>query len=226
MKEHTIRTTVKEEGELIEDSTVEFKTYAYDELSEEAKEKAFETWLEKESNNPYVMEFQSQEMFDSLEALIEQAGYAIKDYSLGPSWNRGNNITLDCRDCDDLQGPRALAWFENTIAGPNRIPWGPYHIPNSLGDCVVTKRAKNARYGYRPGTIEPYPFTGICYDDMFIDCLFKALKEGDTVREALQNLASDYSKAWEAEYEYLISRECFEECQAFEQEYEEDGTIA
>lgn len=79
-------------------------------------------------------------------------------------------------DILDLSGPRALAWLENHILSPLRIPWsGP-------------ERRRLARFGpyYRPGLVKPCPLTGVCYDEDLLSTLACTLRDGATVREAIQ----------------------------------------
>lgn len=119
------------------------------------------------------------EILDSLKAVIKASGLTLADYDLGPH-NRGNFLRVSGdEDALALSGPRALAWLENNLLGPLRIPWtGP-------------KRRDLARYGryYRPGLVAPCPFTGVYCDEDYLDALRTNLRDGMSIYAAYNALA-------------------------------------
>lgn len=156
------------------------------------------------------------EIFDSLKAVISHAGYSIEDYSLLME-SYYNKFRLSHNEySDDLTGVRALKWIENNFLSPLRIPF------------AGKRRYDVRKYGhvYRPGLIPPCPLTGVCFDDDFIDCFIKAVKSGETIRDALISLADEYSRMVQAEYEYEISEENFlEHSEVNDYEYYETGEM-
>jgi hypothetical protein len=85
--------------------------------------------------------------------------------------------------------------FERAIEH-KRIPWLP-----------IGMRREQAKYGqyYRPGMLRPCPFTGVCFDEDYLDSIRADLKGGYTVREALLNLANVASRLLEAQQEDMES---------------------
>jgi hypothetical protein len=173
--------------------TIEIPLMTARELSTAALERAIDGWQSSSDEIPH-----QDEVIDSLKACIEHSPFRMGRWEVGPhspSWMKveGDENVLD------LKGPRALAWFENHYLGTLRIPW------------QGKRRESVRRYGwaYRPGMLEPCPFTGVCYDDDFLEHLIKCLKEGDTVREAFESLAVVAQRLIEAEFDYLTSRDGF-----------------
>jgi hypothetical protein len=184
----------------------------------EHNRRAFGRALEKYRANIDMDGYIREEIFDSLKGLCEAAGVKIKHYNLG-AYNRGNDLRVEFNEdgAEELTGARALAWVENNLLAPMRIPWtGP-------------ERWKLAKYGeyYRPGLVKPCPFTGVCYDEYFLDALLKDIRTGHvTLREAFNGLSSDYARMLEDEYEYQAKEETFlEDCEANGWEFDEDGRM-
>lgn len=77
-----------------------------------------------------------------------------------------------------------------------------------------------------PETDEGCAFTGYYMDDVASEHVLKAVKQGETIREAVEGLAGVWSEAREADIEQMVSREEFENQQAFFTEvwYLADGT--
>ena len=119
------------------------------------------------------------EIIHSLKEVVKASGLTIADYSLGP-YNRGNFLRVSGdEDVLALTGPRALAWMENNLLSPLRIPWtGP-------------ERRNLARYGryYRPGLVPPCPITGVYCDEDYLDSLHKNLRNGVSIYHAYNALA-------------------------------------
>ena len=148
---------------------------------EEAKDnglydKAYYKWLE------YYTGW-TDEILQSLKGLCNQAGIDIKDYSIG---DRGSYIKYG--DIPEIQGSRALTWIENNIIEPNRLSW------------TDPKRFKpGMHYGYRAGVMKDYPFTGVCYDQDFLDALIESVISGDDLETAFESLADTANKLIENE---------------------------
>jgi len=118
---------------------------------------------------------EEHEVYDSLRAIWDAADYMPRD-TRWPGEMDGN--------VDDLTGKRALAWFERTLQAPYRVPWAPI-----TGTSINSrKRREAARWKYRPGTVRPCPFTGVCFDDDLLHDLKADLVGGMSVIDALRAL--------------------------------------
>lgn len=192
----------------------EIKLYKFDELEDDAKEKARDWYREMSAEDSYPLD----EMIDSLKALFKAAGIKLTNWSLG-AYNQNNYVRFDLGDSENLTGKRALAWLENRLFNDLRITRAEY----------LKNRKAYLGYGdgYRIGKIQPCPLTGICYDEDFLDALKKAVKNGDTLKDAFNSLADKCASMIEAELDYRNKDEQVEESiNANEYEFTEDGRRA
>lgn len=182
--------------------------YTFEELSEEAKQKAIE---EYRNNNTEI--FWQDETLESLKALFDNcSGVKLKDYSLG-EYHSWITVEFTNEEAENFSGKRALAWIENNLLSNIRIPENSFTMNGT--------RRKLAQYGqyYRAGLIKPCPFTGYCTDDDFLDDLIKEVKDGSDLKTAFEGLATTYQKIINNEIEYQNSEEYISE-QLTENEYE------
>lgn len=180
-------------------------TYKYDELSDDAKTKAYE-WWESGINDDWIA--WQNENGESVEATISNAGLTLRDYSIDPYGY--STLEVAPFDGEDLTGARAYAWLENNLLAPVRVPWQG-HI--------------HRKYHYdKPGAVKSGPFTGYYLDDVCIAAVLDAIGAGYTLRDAFQSLAHTWARATRDVIEQEHSREYFEDTFAYEQEYLEDGT--
>lgn len=205
--------------------TITLNVYTVQELKEQfpkGYQKAYERHCRWEQEDPNW----HMEIFDSLEAIIKATGFKMVHWDLG-AYNRSNSIRVEeigatwKSECENgisgLSGNRALAWLENKVLAPLRIPY------------QGKRRWEVAKYGfyYRPGRVPPCPFTGVCFDEDYLDNLKQSLKSGRTVKEAVEDLASIYAKCLEAEIEGRCTEAAFEEeADCNDREFYEDGEIA
>lgn len=123
-------------------------------------------------------------------------------------------------DTADLTGPRALAWLENEVLGPLRLPWGYMAAPGPLG----VDRRKHAKYRERPGTVPACPFTGYYTDEVLLDDLRASLLAGMSVGDAMLALEAAIQKVCDEELDYRTSEEGFiEHAENNELEFTENG---
>lgn len=118
-----------------------------------------------------------------------------------------------------LQGPRAMAWVENNILGPLRQPWYPLRHP---------KRRATSRHGgtYRPGYVEPCPFTGYCMDDALLDFIQKEVRAGWELRQVHRDITAEWERLVEADIEWQASEESFlDGADANGYEFDASGTL-
>jgi hypothetical protein len=187
--------------------------YSFNELSQEAKEKAIEHYRE---GNTEI--FWAEEILSSLKGLFDKCnGVSLKNYSLGEC-NLWIYVSFSQEEAGELSGKRALAWVENNLLSNIRIP------ENSLS--LNGTRRKLAQYGryYRAGMIKCCPFTGYCADDDFLDSLLTDIKEGADLKTAFEGLASEYQKIINNEIKYQNSEEYIaENFDTNDCEFDEEG---
>jgi len=166
--------------------------YSFDELSEEAKEKAIEDYRERNTEI-----FWMDETVESLKGLFEYCNNIyLKDYSLG-EYQSYIRVDFTNEEIEEFTGKRAMAWLENNLLSNIRISY-------------YGKRRKELRqYGkyYYAGMIKPCPFTGYCVDDDLLDDLIKEVKEGSDLKTAFEELASTIQRIIQNEVEYQNSEE-------------------
>lgn len=147
-----------------------------------------------------------------------------------PAWAGEYRDSLDAclaaigDDPPTIDGPtrahdvrRCMAWLENNVLGPLRIPW--------RGE----QRRKLAQYGehYRPGCVEPCPFTGFHVDDDLLDCLRELAHEGRSPDEWPAAIRDRAGWLWEQEVEDQAGEQAFlAGSDANGWEYYSDGTLS
>lgn len=132
----------------------------------------------------------------SLKALDDAAGYRRE-----ARWYHDDGLG----DCSELEGARALAWLENVVIGPLRLPWGYMSAPGPLGQ----ERRKHARYKQRPGTVPDCPLTGFYMDEVLLDDLRDSLRGGMSVGDAMLALEAKVQRVIDDELDYRTSEEAF-----------------
>lgn len=190
--------------------------YKYDELSEDAKERALEDHRQRVYSEPLDW---GEEILQSLKGLIDACDLRLVDYSLGldRSWLE---VSLPY-DVQGLSGKRAMAWIENNLLWKLRIPYG-IHKKYKEYQKYNPSYDDNHLRPYDAGKILPCPFTGYCADDDFLDALLEAVRDGETLQDAFRRLARTYQKIVEQEYEYQASEDYLRD---LDQEYHDDGSI-
>ena len=183
--------------------------YSYAELSEEAKENALQNYRGKHNEI-----FWQEEILESLKGLFKNCSdISLKDYSLG-EYNSWIKVEFTNEEVENFTGKRAMAWIENNLLSNIRISY--------YGE----KRKELRQYGsgYYANKIKPCPFTGVCYDEDFLDCLLKDIKEGCDLETSFKELATAYKKIINNEWEYQNSEEYISEhFEANEYEFDIDG---
>lgn len=190
----------------------------WDELTDEQKKQAAKVWENERANDYWLMENSNDEWMASLQALADALGVKLSNWSIGMysySYIRLNRLEVVDND-DDMSIARRLAWLENNLYAPLRIPWKGH------------KRKVVARYGryYRPGLIPPCPLTGVCYDEDLLDALRKGVLDGMSITDSFKGLADVMRYGLESEYEYLTSEECLHEQADWHEYYiDEEGEV-
>lgn len=204
-------------------------TYTASELKEQFPD-AFDRALNHYRDGNTEIPWQD-ETIDSLKAILKATGITLRDYSLG-AYNRGNHIRIEFQqdEAGELTGKRAIAWLENNLYGLKRISytspdrWKRAKYNDSYRSCHPA--GSPVLQSYCAGHIPPYAFTGYCADEIYTEALNKAVRSGDTLKEAFEGLADVCMDLLEKESESQNTEEAFlETADASEWQFEEDGTL-
>lgn len=110
-----------------------------------------------------------------------------------------------------IDGPiRVMAWFENHILAPLRLPYVPGAFGGRPGidndSSPRTRRRRQSKYGaeYRPGHVEPCPWTGFCVDDAILDYMRTLARDGVSPHNWRRLIESRVDRLWDDE----VSSQC------------------
>lgn len=129
-----------------------------------------------------------------MKAVIKACGATLTDWSISAEGGR-SYVKVDCEDDystkdEDEDGCATYATKDSV--------WMLREILTPLGYVNESGAA------YFPGLCV---FTGVCYDDDFIESVYKSLASGETLTDALRGLADEASKR----VDESIEQECNEE---------------
>lgn len=194
--------------------TIITKIYAFDELSDEAKERAFAEARDS------VMEVNVDELVDCMKTAMDKMGITISDYSIGIGGS--GYIKLDVED-DELEGVRAYAYIVNNFFGGANKKRFVYK------DLGVNSQSRISHLD-RKDWMDNCPFSGWCYDFAVKDawdswCYDLRNGESPTVGDFLRNLECAYLREVEREYYGFSEGDAREYAEANGYEFLEDGTI-
>lgn len=204
-------------------ATVDYEVYKYNELTDGAKEKVKEWYLE--GREPYVF---TEDCEMDLENLFGENDLKVQ-YSLGYCQGDGFNIygkiyaesIFKC--LENHNGGTQLAEFENVLTEKEKKT-----ILHYAEECGAIELPMNSRYCY---SLADYIEFAEDWEGELEDCEYKninvdALKKFEgLVKGIFETLCASYEK-WGYEYFYEISEEDLEEmCEANEYEFLEDGTV-
>lgn len=182
--------------------TITTSLYSYKELSPEAQAKVIENKIKDAQNDEWLLQFDSDEMMESLKAVCEACCLRLSDWSFG-TYCRDWKVKVSNYAVEDLSGRRALAWFLQILIDNG------YPRPKRFADMKFTGICG---------------FTGVCFDEDVVETVWEELLAGETVAKAFDQVAYTFCKGLEAEYEYLISEEhVMEYLDESEEIYTEDG---
>lgn len=195
--------------------------YKFNELSEEAKQKAISEYKDNTSEFTWTREW-----LDSLEKGLKNFGAELKDCSIDPlnincsSWRIVNNNT----GTDEMSGQRLRTWLVNNY-------WGNFYERKHYGEYRKIEKTGKYKYQYysKCQQIETScPFTGFCGDEDFMDVFREFLRKPDsrTFDELLEDATEKLLRGMENDCEYQLSDEFIaEELDANEYEFNEDGRM-
>lgn len=200
--------------------TITTNLYTFDELSDEAKEKAIESY------RYYDFEFAWQrEMVDTIKAIAEVMNCKVEWFSYDGITYDVSLYSRETEDIENLSGKRAWAYIWNNYLYPNR------EYKTYWKDKVIHcdgrknwKRKSKISFGW-----DNCPFTGYCADCCFIEAwrewqkLFRN-NSTLTVEDFIDLVAINLSKEWTNDNKYQNSDEAIAEILSInEYEFTEDG---
>lgn len=177
-----------------------FNVYSFKELSEEAKERAIESFR-LATDFPY-----REEAINSIEEISKAMNCDAEYYSYDGICYSVEFTPKEYEDIETLQGKRAYAYIVNNYLMPNKsykIYW--------KDKCIYTdgrknwKRKSNLFYSW-----DDCPFTGYGMDYCFIEAWKnweKNFNKYSTVGEFINLVADTLGKAWTEDNEYQLTDE-------------------
>lgn len=215
--------------------TIELKLYKFEELSEEAKQKAIEDWRSNDTEIAWASENRQ-----TMEKFAEIFPIKVTNWSYG---GRGEGVSFrfTADDCiEELSGQRLATYIWNNYKSD--LFKGKYYRHLSDGSKrIFHKRIKSEQLknpgrrcdwfnAYYSGIILDHScvLTGYCMDDDILDPIYKFLDKptNQNFRELLEDCFDEWIKAcnrdieWQNSDEYII-----ETIQANDYEFTEDGTL-
>lgn len=159
--------------------------YLFKELSPEAQTLAVRAEYRTRADSELP---RAQEMRESYSAILDALGLEV---------DRDGDPKRFPDEVGPFQKGRAMAWAENNLVGPLRIPW--------KGD----KRNKVREYGnaYYAGKVPPCPWTGFYADDVFLSAFLDAVRKGKSLNDAAQELPAAFRELVRQEWDQYLSEE-------------------
>lgn len=172
--------------------TVTLQKFRFDELEGEAKEKALETF--NEYVNEVIMRYSAEEALDTIKKGLAFFDFYPPDYCVDYTSVSASSVSITSNH-PDLSYVRLWKYLHNH-------------------NYVYNLKEKD-------GTYKSCPFTGVCYDEDFLDPIRQFLKRPTnlTFEEIMEECSDSVIKSLVSEYEYYTNDE---ETQAKEYFDEED----
>ena len=200
-----------------------FKVYKYQELSDAAKDNAYQKFLERD----YRENHWAEESLESLKAFLAWFGLKITDYSICPY----TQSYIDTDIPEDCQEEMRVKYVEYRLLGLD-IPEIEDRLEEDFDPAaILIELAEVAEVNFpatykRIGGYYQKWGTGVCMDDEIIHHWEKHLREHPMDRIGGMHAVVDGAlKSMVEDMEYQDSKENFEELEScYENEYLEDGT--
>ena len=224
--------------------TAEVKIYSFDELSDEAKERAHANWLNEGHEH-----FWAGEARDTIKAFESEFGVTIRNWRYDSS---GYGYDIDFGGISDevleLSGNRARAWIWNNHGNVLLSPTTRYYAKID-GKRIEAVGANSVRYRSKVFYTRVYdgtcPLTGVCFDCDALDPLAYfcfgvkwdetqkkripirptiAQDNANTVEDIIRECVDSLFSALERDWAWCESQEYFaEHAEANGYEFTEDG---
>ena len=169
--------------------TETIEIYKFNELSEEAKEKAHQNFLNSEREYFWI-----DENLESLKKGLEYFDFNLSDWSINYHCATNAYLKIESNHYDnqeELSGIRLWKFLQDYIHG---------YRTNSL------------KYPHKNGLLEGNcPFTGYCADENFLDPIRKFIEKptDKTFQELMEECAYEVMNVIELDYDYQNSIEFF-----------------
>lgn len=172
--------------------------YKFDELTEEAKEAARQWVRDTNNENGY---FWADEALESIKKGLQAFNCSLDNYSI--QWDNTNQSSLKIgtpENAEELTGLRLRTWLINnadTGTLTTAKPYGKY-------EKRASGKWRYDRYSKILKEESSCPFTGVCYDESFLDPIRKFIQAPDssTLAELMDSAAFAVLKDVESEIEY------------------------
>ena len=197
-----------------------FKVYKYQELSDAAKDNAYQKFLERD----YRENHWAEESLESLKAFLAWFGLKITDYSICPY----TQSYIDTDIPEDCQEEIRLKSVEYRLLGLD-IPEMEDRLEEDFDPAALLIEWAEFNFPATCKTVGGYNQgwgTGYCMDDSIIHYWNEHLREHPLDHiGALHAVVDGALKSMVGDMEYQDSKENFEELEScYENEYLEDGT--
>jgi hypothetical protein len=185
--------------------TEKIKIYKFNELSDEAKEKAIEDYRNQDHY------FFGSDNEASLKAFENIFPIKIRDWSYGGNRGDGIKYTLKCDDTiAGLSGQRLATYIWNNY---REIYKGKYYSSKMIPTGRDTPPMYNYKFRYSKCTLETgYNLTGYCADSYLLDTIFDFMNKPTdrTFEELMNDCLNEWISQCTKDIEYNNSEECIE----------------
>lgn len=198
--------------------TIMTNVYTFDELSDEAKEKAINDW--RCSGFEFAWTYDT---INSIKAIADAMNCKAEWYSYDGITYDVSFYSHETEDIENLSGKRAYAYIWNNYLFPSR------KYKTYWKDRVIHcdgrknwKRISKISYGW-----DDCPFTGYCADCCFIEAWRewkRSFNKYSTVGDFINTVAGKLGKEWTNDNEYQMTDEYISEILSInDYEFTEDG---
>ena len=198
--------------------------YKFDELPSEAKATAIEKFRESNYDLPY---FWTGEALEAIKKGLDAFQCDLKNYSIDWSNPNGSDFTIRYpENAEELTGNRLRTWLINNADS------GTLTEPKHYGKYISGEKGQRGRYQRCSRILKTEsscPFTGVCYDESFLDPIRKFIQRPDnsTLSDLMEAACIAVNRDIESEIEYQNTDEAIiETIQANDYEFYLNGKIA
>lgn len=205
---------------------IETKVYTLDELSQEAKEAAYENW---NIDNYYPYAHENEETLKRFEEVfpIEIGHWEYDQFSGNISYEfEDNEIDIDDiyydTELKEMCGIRLLKYLHNNYW--NDISSRKFYFAG--GGIGIKSKTRHSNFQREVGNC---PFTGYYMDEVILKPIHDFMKKPDeniNFNDLMDMCLNNWVQACVEDCEWTNSMECFEDyCEANNMEFTEDGEI-
>jgi hypothetical protein len=198
--------------------------YKFHELTEEAKAKAIEQWREDIYDMPF---FWTDEALEAIKKGLDAFQCDLRDYSI--NWESPSQSDFTIRypeNAEELTGNRLRTWLINNADS------GTLTEPKHYGKYISGEKGQRGRYQRYSRILKNdsyLPFTGVCYDESFLDPVRKFIKcpDNSSLSDIMEAACYAVNKDIESEIEYQnTDAAIIETLEANDYEFTEKGKLA